>query len=271
MPEHYIHRFRKRLYKELGEFVKTQLLVGFILTGVILWWQVHTGIITKPNIRANVSSFLWPYLVVLGLFTIYHLGRTAVLLDRESQSRITELEGAQQGAGIVGYADLMVQELDISDLAIAPDLSSYEVNLGAFARIEVASTDKPRTIKHFEIEMTAPDGTQYKAKSEHDLGNYDYKHDVTRKDIWGFATVESVREPMEDLAAKVRVPIQPYTHVSRAWVRFEIPHVKQGHEPHNCTIRIFSVDPIGVRYEIKTDEMQVRTIDADEYAVAKGQ
>jgi hypothetical protein len=161
--------------------------------------------------------------------------------------------------------------LDISDLAIAPDLSSYEINLAAFARIEVASTDKPRTIKHFEIEMTAPDGTQYQAKSEYELGSYDYKHEVTRKDTRGFATIETVREPMEDLAAKVRIPIQPYTHVSRAWVRFEISKVKQGHEPHNCTIRIFAVDPIGVRYEINTDEMQVRTIDAYEYAVAKGQ
>jgi hypothetical protein len=76
---------------------------------------------------------------------------------------------------------------------------------------------------------------------------------------------------MEDLAAKLRVPIQPYTHVARAWVRFEIKGVKQGHEPKNCKIRIWAIDPSGKRHEITTDTMQVKALDDDrEYAVAKG-
>ena len=92
MPEHYIHRFRRRLSKELGEFVKAQLAVGFILAALILWRQVHTGIITKPNIRANVSSLLWPYLVVFAGFTVYHFCRTAYLLDRDAQQKIVNLQ-----------------------------------------------------------------------------------------------------------------------------------------------------------------------------------
>jgi hypothetical protein len=64
--------------------------------------------------------------------------------------------------GIVGTADLMLQELDIADLEIKPDFSSYEVNLAAFARIEVASLGRPRTVRSFEVEMIAPDGTVYR-------------------------------------------------------------------------------------------------------------
>ncbi len=172
---------------------------------------------------------------------------------------------------IVGTADLMLQELDISDLEIATDMSSYKVNAAVFARIEVAVLDRPRTVTHFEIEMIAPDETKYSAKSEYEAGQYDYKHDVSKKDLWGFATVESVREPMEDLAAKLRTPIPPLTHVPRAWVRFEIKSVKQGHEPNNCQIKILAVDPSGRRHDINTNDMQVKAIDDDkEYAVIRG-
>jgi len=172
---------------------------------------------------------------------------------------------------IVGTADLMLQELDISDLEIANDMSSYKVNAAVFARIEVAVLDRPRTVTHFEIEMIAPDETKYSAKSEYEVGQYDHKHDVSKTDLWGFATVDSVREPMEDLAAKLRTPIQPLTHVPRAWVRFEIKGVMQGHEPNNCQIKIFALDPSGRRHEIKTDDIQVKAIDHDkEYAVIRG-
>jgi hypothetical protein len=90
------------------------------------------------------------------------------------------------------------------------------------------------------------------------------------KGTYGFATVEQVREPMEDLAAKVRTPILPSTHVPRAWVRFEIRGVKQGHEPKNCRIQIFAVDPGDKRHEVRTDSMKVKAIDDDkEYAIPK--
>jgi hypothetical protein len=84
------------------------------------------------------------------------------------------------------------------------------------------------------------------------------------------ATVETVREPMEDLAAKLRTPIQPYTYDARAWVRFEIKGVKQGDEPKNCRIRMFAIDPGGRRHDINTDAMQVKAIDDDhEFAIPR--
>jgi hypothetical protein len=72
---------------------------------------------------------------------------------------------------------------------------------------------------------------------------------------------------MQDLAAMLRTPIQPFTHVGRAWVRFEIRGVKQGDEPVNCKVKIFAVDPSRRRHEITTDTMQVKSIGGDhEYA-----
>ena len=89
--------------------------------------------------------------------------------------------------------------------------------------------------------MIAPDGTEYRARSEYELGPYDHVHDVATRDNWGFKNVKKVREPMKDLMPMVRNPILPGTHVGRAWVRFEIPNVQGGHQPQNCTIRIYAV------------------------------
>ena len=168
--------------------------------------------------------------------------------------------------GIVGTADLMVQELDVTDLEIADE--GYVLNLAAFARMEVASLDKPRTVTRFEMEMTAPDKTKYRARSEYELGKFQHKYELKKMNEWGASTIQSKREPMEDLAAKLRSPIQPFTHVGRAWVRFELPKVKAGHEPSNCYIRIFAIDPSGKRHEIKADGMQVKAITDHEFAVA---
>lgn len=171
--------------------------------------------------------------------------------------------------GLAGDADIMIQELDISDLEISRDWS-YVVNLALFVRMEITSLDKPRTVKDFEIEMTAPDSTIYRAKSQYELGAYEHVHDVEAKDNWGMATFERIREPMADLAAKARTPIQPGTHLGRAWARFEIPQVKQGHEHYKCRFKIFAVDPAGERYRIATDGMRIIGLDAREYATARG-
>jgi hypothetical protein len=177
----------------------------------------------------------------------------------------------KDASGIVGTADVMLQGLDIPDLEIIDGGAAYAIDLAVFARLEVASLDKTRTITRFELEMVAPDGTRYHANSEYELGNYDYKYDDSQKNEWGSVSSRSVREPMEDLAAKVRKPILSDTHVSRSWIRFELKSVKQGHEPKNCQIKIHAIDPSGKRHEITTNGMQVKGVGEHEYAVARKQ
>jgi hypothetical protein len=88
IPVSYFTRFRKRLGKELGESVRAQLLVGFTIAGLIVWWQVRLGVIKGPEVPANIRSFLLPYLLVFVAFALYHLCRTAYLLDREAGQEI---------------------------------------------------------------------------------------------------------------------------------------------------------------------------------------
>lgn len=243
-----------------------------VFVPIILWFL---GGVAEHRFFESVNNYLdahatdfvahvRPILTVKGPFGLAGIGLGIVLAVFIIRAYL------ESKLGIVGTADLMLQELDISDLAVSADWSSYEINMAVFVRIEVASIDRPRTVRHFEIEMTAPDGTKYSAKSEYELGKYEHKHDIPKRDTWGLASLETVREPMEDLAGKLRIPIQPYTHVARAWVRFEIKAVKQGHEPKNCRVEIFAIDPSGKRHEIKTDSMVVKAIDGNsEYAIPK--
>jgi hypothetical protein len=245
------------------------------------WWLVFVPIVlwflgglaedrffhaVNAYLDAHAPAFIAQLRAIItfrGRFALAGIGIAAVLLV----SIVRAYMNTQPG--IVGTVDLMVQNLEIPDLQFSGDGISYTMDLAVFARMEVASVDKPRTVTRFEIEMTAPDNTCYHARSEYELGKYDHKYDVSARNDWGLTSVRSVREPMEDLAAKVRVPMQPYTHVSRAWVRFELKAVKQGHEPKNCKTRIWAVDPSGRRHEITADGVKVRSIEDKEYAVAK--
>lgn len=214
------------------------------------WFYEH---LAKP--RTNLLTFVT---LVVGLGLIFY---------EPVQTTVAQWLDAR---GITGDADLLIQELNLSDITIIDGGASYEVDLAVFVRMEVASLDAVRTIKRFEIDMIAPDRTQYQAASEYEVGRYDYVHDVTSLDSWGYRSCHRVREPMTDLAASVRKPIQPNTHVARAWVRFELVRVKQGHEPQNCRIRIFAIDPAERRHEITIDDMKVIAVEAGgEYAVAR--
>ncbi len=216
------------------------------------WFYAH--------LAAPHSAFLTLGIVVIGLGLIF---------SETIQHHITAF---WKSAEITGIADLMLQELDLGDLRIINGGAAYAINLAAFARMEIAVLDKPRTVTHFEMEMTGPSQIEYRAKSEYDLGEYDYVHDETRHDSWGLRNlVDRVREPMQDLMPLVRNPIQPGTHVGRAWVRFEIPDVRGGDEPRNCTIRIYAVDPSGKKHEITTDQMNVKAIDSHEFAAPRRQ
>src|SRR3984893_12578830 len=76
---------------------------------------------------ADFISRVRPLLAFKGSLGLPILGLAAVLLFL-----IVRAYFATQ-PGIVGTADLMLQELDIADLEIKPDLSSYVVNVAAFA------------------------------------------------------------------------------------------------------------------------------------------
>jgi hypothetical protein len=251
----------------LKELLKRRSLGGWIFwLFAFLWarlgdWQNFEWLANHHLLPKAWPTVIHPNYLTVALIFGGFAWFTAVLLwpKREGVS------------GIVGTADVMVQGLDIPDLEVIDGGASYAIDLAVFARMEVASLDKARTITRFELEMVAPDGTMYRANSEYELGNYDYKYNVSQRNEWGSVSSRSVREPMEDLAARVRNPIHPGTHVSRSWIRFELKDVKQGHEPKNCQIKIYAINPSGKRHEITTNGMQVKDFSDRECAVARKQ
>jgi hypothetical protein len=70
-------------------------------------------------------------------------------------------------------------------------------------------------------------------------------------------------DPMDDLAIKLRTPVQANTH-QEGWIRFELQHVK--HELKDCRVSIHAIDIRGDSYEITTDDMQVKSMADHEYA-----
>jgi hypothetical protein len=151
-----------------------------VFVPIILWF---VGGLAEDRFFHSVNSYLdahaadfvahiRPILAFKGPFGLAAIGLAIVLLTFIVRGYF------DSRPGIVGTADLMLQELDISDLKISEN--SYETNMAVFARIEVGSVDRPRTVTRLEIEMTAPDKTKYSARSEYELGTYEHKHDVSK-------------------------------------------------------------------------------------------
>lgn len=177
--------------------------------------------------------------------------------------------------GIVGGADLLIIRLDLTDIRFdrgwdgSTATTGLEIiSLGTFIRMWVGVTDEQRTVRKFVVEATAPDSTVYRAESEWEFGKFYHRHVQTSRDSLGYVIDRTLYEPMEDLAAKLRTPVQPNTH-REGWIRFELKNVK--HELKNCSIKIHAVDVSGDLHEIKADGMQVREVADHEFASATQQ
>ncbi len=83
----------KMFIRKFGEFLWAQIVVGLGLAGAILWQQIARGLISEPTIKANILAVATPYMYLLGVLVVWHLGRTAFLLHVEDQ---LEIEGLQR-------------------------------------------------------------------------------------------------------------------------------------------------------------------------------
>jgi hypothetical protein len=78
---------------------------------------VRLGVIKGPEVPANIRSFLSPYLLVFVAFALYHVGRTAYLLDREARQ---EIGGLRQEVGALKLAQADSQG-EIERLRCSPE------------------------------------------------------------------------------------------------------------------------------------------------------
>ncbi len=171
---------------------------------------------------------------------------------------------------IFGHADLLIQRLSIGDdLSVAPDGSTYQINLGLFVRTSVSTTDKPRTISAFVLELSS-DAAIYSGEAAGDIGNYCHRYERHVNEGWGRPTIQTVRDEMHNLLALLRTtPIAPDMKVE-GWLRFELKNVTKGQEPkYGGKLRLYAFDVRKNRYELDTSNLNVRAPDSNEYAQQK--
>jgi hypothetical protein len=156
-----------------------------------------------------------------------------------------------QFPAITGAAELVIQRLELSDLAEVKSEGSYLVNLGLFVRTSVVVHDKPRTISGFLLELCAGEA-QYSAQAEREIGNYCHRYSRAISDEWGY--VREFRDEMASLWAIVRTtPIAPDTQ-AEGWLRFEFKGVRGGHEPKNGRmLRLYAFDVNKNPYRLDTE------------------
>jgi hypothetical protein len=84
--ETYLARFVARFTREVGDFLRTQLAVGLTLSCLTLVFQWRMGLLPIGTGRASLLALVLPYVVIVAAFGLYHLFRTAYLLDKELQA-----------------------------------------------------------------------------------------------------------------------------------------------------------------------------------------
>jgi len=211
-------------------------------------------------------------LVPVGEFCWNYIRAPRKILElrlRTAENLINELRAEQPPPlpPITGKADLLIYRLNVDDM---DDLAMNQIHLGIFIRTSVGVTDIARTISKFVLELYA-DEAKYSAEAEREIGDYYHVYECKAHDERGHPRLQEMRKEMDNLLALVRTtPIAPYTQ-AEGWLRFELRNVRVGHEPHHGgRLKLYALDfPLEKRYELNTENLQIKTIDSSEHAELK--
>jgi hypothetical protein len=88
----FFHRFLPQCWGDIRASVAEQV-VGVILAILILIAQIHYGLITKDAVRANVLAISWPYIILVGMFIVYHFLRAPWLVSNRHLDTHSDLKG----------------------------------------------------------------------------------------------------------------------------------------------------------------------------------
>lgn len=91
--------YYKRLFRKFWhDFVKStrEQVIGALLAGAILFFQIRNGVIKHQEVRGNAWSLAWPYIALLvGIFAV-HLVRAPWKLDQDRESMNREYKKGQE-------------------------------------------------------------------------------------------------------------------------------------------------------------------------------
>jgi hypothetical protein len=79
----YCRRVAVRGFKNGSAWGRDQLLIGVLFAVLILFFQIKLGVIKRAEANAVEWALFYPYLILLGAFVLFHIGRAVWQLDRE--------------------------------------------------------------------------------------------------------------------------------------------------------------------------------------------
>lgn len=79
--------FSSGLKKSTGEQV-----IGALLAAAIVIYQIHYGIITEAQMKGAYWSIAWPYVILVGVFMLWHLVRAPAQIDAVMAAEIEDLK-----------------------------------------------------------------------------------------------------------------------------------------------------------------------------------
>ncbi|PYX57015.1 MAG: hypothetical protein DMG73_14045 [Acidobacteria bacterium] len=236
-------------------------VAGSVYTIAKWGWRRIGDIKNVQFIREQIPT--WPKHWNLPLLHV--IPTSAVFVAGIAWSTVILLRPTKRRA-IIGKADLLITRLDLRDLSISWDSRFYQINLGVFIKMSIAVVDKRRPFTGFDLTVEIAEA-KYHARSEQELGDYQHVYRCTYPTGLGHAAVETVKEPMVDLAARLRQPLDPETHKKEGWARFELKQVRQGHDqPCKFRVTLFAIDAIANWHPVDASNIRVMAIDSHEFA-----
>jgi hypothetical protein len=83
----YYRPFFTQVCKQLLDFGREQI-VGLVLAILILFAQLHYGLVRKDVLGSNAMAIIWPYLAVVGAYLVIQIARAPVVIDGERAQEI---------------------------------------------------------------------------------------------------------------------------------------------------------------------------------------
>jgi hypothetical protein len=95
----YVKRYVATFFRKFTEFIGAQIVVGAVIAGLILWEQIRRHIILVGSTKDNILAVLEPYCLVIAVYLVWHLARTAYLLHLEEFVQIERLRQHIESTG----------------------------------------------------------------------------------------------------------------------------------------------------------------------------
>jgi hypothetical protein len=205
----YYRRWIAQVVRQVVSFGAEQS-VPLILAILILWYQLHYGLIQKNQLHSNELAIFWPYLELLATYLGFQIVRAPLVLDRQ-RADLIEQKTTRIAELTMPRVRITFQQLAFAQWGIAPKIiltlkiatGSEPVTLGDWElRSETGS------LRHPFIGFDEMHGYQrFRFESNHELeGFFQFDGNCDPKKQWYFCFTDN-----RDQSYKELIPKEIYT------------------------------------------------------------